>query len=72
MNKHPSANRHGEGVKAVAKIIVQGKPATVWRDSAKRFAVTFDAGKTSVPPVTFDSEDYSQAVAIHRFKEGSC
>jgi len=71
VNKHPSANRHGEGVKAVAKIIVQGKPATVWRDSKKRYAVTFDAGKTSVPPVTF-GETYSQAVAIHRFREDQC
>jgi hypothetical protein len=66
--KHPAKDRHGEGVRSMAKIVIYGRRATVWRDSSKRYAVTWDNGVTSIPPVSF-GEDYSQAVAIHRFKE---
>jgi hypothetical protein len=61
-------DRHGTGVMAVVKISVNGRRATVWRDSAKRYAVTFDDGMTSIPPLSF-GEYYSQAVAIHVFRE---
>ena len=65
--KHPARDRHGEGVKAMRKIEIGGKRATVWRDGQGRYAVTFDKDKTSVPPVSFE-EYYSQAVAIHIFR----
>jgi hypothetical protein len=64
---HPAKDRHGEGVKAMRKIDVGCRRATVWRDGQGRYAVTFDVDKTSVPPVRFE-EYYSQAVAIHVFK----
>ena len=64
--KHSAKDRHGEGVKALRPIEIGGKRATVWRDGHGRYAVTWDDGKTSVPPVIFDY--HSQAVAIHVFK----
>jgi hypothetical protein len=64
---HSAKDRHGEGVKAIRKIDVGQRKATVWRDGQGRYAVTFDVNKTSIPPVSFE-EYYSQAVAIHVFK----
>jgi hypothetical protein len=64
---YPERNRHGQGVKSIRKISVHGRAATVWRDEHGRYAVTYDRGKSSVPPQSFDY--HSQAVAIHIFTE---
>jgi hypothetical protein len=60
-------DRHGQGVKAVRKIEVHGKRATVWCNARKWYAVTFDSGTVSQPPTAFLHP--SQAVAIHTFRE---